>query len=169
MSLLADAGLTLKIKAAFLADERIKAGDIHVDIRDGIATLTGRVPYEAVREVAEGVAVRNGAARVVNNLEVKNELFATPSVIIPEDAPRVTASAGAEPVRVPSTEQAVKAALVADPRVNEHLITVRVESGVAYLRGRQDNINAHKAVVETAAHTPGVVGVTDEMETMPSV
>ena len=169
MSFLADAALTLKLKAAYLADERIKSGNVHVDVMNGVVTLTGKVPYEAVREVVEGVAVRNGATRVHNELVVTDELFATPSVIVPDDAPQVTASAGADPVEEPSAAEAVKAALAANPNVNEHLVSVQVDRGVVYLSGRQDNEAAHRAAVEVAAHTPGVVGVTDELETLPSV
>jgi osmotically-inducible protein OsmY len=169
MSLLADAGLTFKIKAALIADERVHAGDINVNTEDGVVRLQGRVPFEAIRDVAEAVAVRNGAHRVVNELTVENDLFATPSVIIPDDAPHVTASSGAEPVQEAPLVASIKAALATDSRVNEHLINVHVENHMAYLTGRQDTIDQVKLATEIAAHVPGVMAVSNDVEVLPSV
>ena len=95
MSLLSDVGLTLKIKAALIADERIGAGDLNVDTADGVVTLRGRVPNDALRAVAETVALRNGAREVVNELAVEASSGSAPGVTIPDDYPRVTTPAGA--------------------------------------------------------------------------
>ena len=65
-------------------------------------------------------------------------------------------------------EEAVREALEADRRVNEHLVRVHVESGVAYLTGRQDTVDASEAATECAAHVPGIVGVVNDLEVTPS-
>jgi hyperosmotically inducible protein len=170
MDLLQDAELTLKIKAALIADELIRAGSVNVDTLNGAVTLRGKVPNEAVREVAEGIALRNGARRVVNELLIENPAGEAGRTSLPDDLPQVTAPAGAPVVeRKPSLAQRVKAALAADPRVNEHLIEVREERGFISLTGRQDTVGASAAATEVVAHVPGVLGVNNDLEVMPSV
>jgi len=169
MSLVADAALTFKIKAALIADERIGAGNINVNTASGVVTLLGHVPYEAIRELAEAVAIRNGAHQVINELRVDHPEHHAESRIIPDDAPHVTTSAGAEVVEGPSLQEAVHAALTADSRVNEHLVVIQIDNGVAYLSGRQDTIQAWEAVTEIVTHVPGINGVVNDIEVMPSV
>jgi hyperosmotically inducible periplasmic protein len=169
MSLLHNAELTLKIKAALIMDERIGAGGINVDTNDGVVTLRGTVPNGALREVAEGTALRNGARQVVNELVLENPEGEAAGVIIPEGFPRVTTSAGAPVIEGPSLTEVVTAALAADHRVNEHLIYVTVADGVAYLTGRQDTVGARDAATEVATHVPGIVGVNNDLEVMSSV
>jgi hyperosmotically inducible periplasmic protein len=169
MSLLHDAELTLKVKTALIADERIGAGSINVDTRNGIVTLRGRVPNDALREVAEGIALRHGARQVVNALALAHPDGEGAGVRIPDDFPRVTTPAGAPVIERPSLTEAVAAALVADPRVNEHLIYVQVENGLASLTGRQETVAASEAATEVAAHVPGILGVNNDLEVMPSI
>jgi osmotically-inducible protein OsmY len=169
MGVLMDMGMTLRIKAAMIGDERIKARDIHVNAFDGVVTLDGRVPYPALRQVAEDIARRHGARDVVDHLDVDEASFATPSVIIPDDAPRVTTPEGADVVQEPSLEDRIRMALAADPRINEHLIVVRVVNGIAYLSGRQDTIDAARAAIQVAAHVPDVLGVSDDLSVMPAM
>ena len=53
--------------------------------------------------------------------------------------------------------------------MNEHLIKVQVENHTAFLSGRQGDVDAHHAAIETAAHVPGIVAVEDDIEIMPAV
>jgi len=98
MDMLADAGLGLKIKVAILTDDSLESRNIHVTVSDGVARLTGAVRYPALRSLAEGIAIRCGARGVVDDLAVREPAHRPSSAIIPEDAPRVTTPAGAEPV-----------------------------------------------------------------------
>lgn len=170
MSVLTDAGLTLKIKTALIADERVGAGDINVDTVEGLVILRGTVHSPAVREIAEGVAIRNGAHEVRNELTVTEPEMPV-ETIIPDTFPGVSASAGAPVVEplVPTLEDTVRQALADDPRVNEHLILVSVENGIAFLAGRQDTVDARDAAEEVAAHIPGIVAVQNDLEVIPSV
>jgi osmotically-inducible protein OsmY len=169
MGLAADAALTFRIKAALIADEKIGAGKINVNTSDGVVTLEGSVPYEAIRELAEAVARQRGAHQVVNRLQVEHPEFHGESAIIPPDAPAVTAEAGAEPVEEPSLLDRIREALCQDARVNEHLAVVRLESGVAFLSGRQETVQAWEAATEVVLRVPGVVAVENDMEVMPAV
>jgi osmotically-inducible protein OsmY len=169
MSLLVDAARTLKIKAAIIADERLDATSINVDHVDGVTVLRGRVPTAAVRELAEGIAVRNGARDVWNELQVEDPSHQAPATIIPAHFPGVSTPAGAPPSERAACEELLRAALSADRRINEHLIQVHLENGTAYLSGRQDTVEAHDAVIEIAAHVPGVTAVVDDLEVRPFV
>lgn len=51
-----DSWITAKIKAQLLADDAIDGTEIHVTTEEGVATLTGVVASEAVRERAVAVA-----------------------------------------------------------------------------------------------------------------
>jgi osmotically-inducible protein OsmY len=169
MSLLTDATLTVKTKAALLADEGLAGAGINVDTLDGIVTLRGRVPTEPLRDLAQSLAVACGAREVVNELEVTHARAEARSGVIPAGTPGVSATAGAPPVHGPRAEEVLLAEFAADERINEHLIDVRVDNGVARLSGRQDTIEAHNAAIEVAAHTPGIIAVEDRLEVAPSV
>jgi hyperosmotically inducible protein len=77
MSVVADAALTGKVKAALLLDERIGATGINVNTVDGVVTLEGTVPSAVQRTLAEDIAVLQGAHEVQNRLEVSGEPIAS--------------------------------------------------------------------------------------------
>ncbi|HEY3282278.1 MAG TPA: BON domain-containing protein [Armatimonadota bacterium] len=166
MGVLADIGLTLRVKSALLADERAGAGSINVDTRDGVVYLSGRVPNGAIRQLAEDIARSHGAHTVVNSLSALEEESSDPYL---EDLPPVTTPEGAPEQQGPRLEEQVKAALEADDRVNPHLVEVVVDHRVAFLSGRQETAEAHDAAVSTAAHVPGVLAVQDSLDVKPSV
>jgi osmotically-inducible protein OsmY len=171
MNVLADAVLTGKIKAALLLDERVGATGINVNAANGIVTLEGTVDAEVQRRLAVDIAVLNGAHEVRNLLELSGEPLAAPTLgpVASGAFGRVTTSEGAPPSDHPDLEEAVRQALAGDDRVNERLIQVQVENHTAFLSGRQGDVDAHHAAIETAAHVPGIVAVEDDIEIMPAV
>jgi osmotically-inducible protein OsmY len=170
MSMLEDAVRTGKIKTALLTDEFIDAGGINVNTVDRVVTLEGTVPAAVERELAEEVATRHGAREVRNWLEVHGEPVPEPTSPMATGAlGRVTTPPGAPPSRRPDLGEAVRHALAEDRRVNEHLLEVQVENNSVFLSGRQGDVDARNAAIETAAHVPGVVGVVDDIEIMPAV
>jgi hyperosmotically inducible protein len=83
-----DAWITTKAKAALLATKGVSVTSIDVDTKQGLVTLTGKVPTENAREKAEAVVKDlNGVKSVDNRL-----------IIEPEGAPR---AAETPPSRVP--------------------------------------------------------------------
>ena len=73
-----DAGTTAAVKSAFALNKQVASFDIHVDsannvdTKDNNVTLTGQVPTEDDKRVAEEIArSTKGVANVVNNLEVQ--------------------------------------------------------------------------------------------------
>jgi osmotically-inducible protein OsmY len=169
MSMIEDVSLTGKVKAALLMDERIGATGINVNTTDGVVTLEGVVASAVQRELAEDMVIRHGAHEVRNRLEVHGGPAAVAIGSLASGAMgRVTASAGAPPSDRAALEDAVRHALAADRRVNEHVLELRVENNEVFLTGRQDTVDARDAAVETSAHVPGVVAVDEDIEIMPS-
>jgi len=50
-----------------------------------------------------------------------------------------------------------------------HAMVVTVEGGIAYLTGRQERVQGSDAATEVAAHVPGVLAVSNDIEMMPGV
>jgi osmotically-inducible protein OsmY len=169
MALLENMTLTAKVKTALMTDEHLAEAHIDVDVEGDVVTLRGTVPYEGQRDLAEQIARHAGARHVENRLAVEHPGEGPASAIIPPWFPPVSTPPGAPPVEHPAGEQGVREALAADPRVNERLVVVQVADGIAYLTGRQDTVDARDAATETAAHVPGITGVVNEIEVMPSV
>lgn len=72
-----DAGTTAAVKSALALNKQVASFDIHVDsannvgTKDNDVTLTGHVPTEGDKRVAEEIArSTKGVANVVNNLQV---------------------------------------------------------------------------------------------------
>jgi osmotically-inducible protein OsmY len=158
--------LTAPIKADLIT--QLGANNVNVDSSNGVVTLRGSVPHEDFKDVAEHLAKRRGASEVIDELEVSPSaawkpdpyMQGFPGVTTPEGAPEV-------PTRAP-LDQKVREALEDDPRVNANVVTVSVEDGIAYLTGRQGTTDASKAATEAAIHVPGISGVSNDMEILPS-
>ena len=163
---LGDAGLTFRIKADIVT--KLGANDVNVDSAKGVVTLHGSVPYANFAEAAEELARQQGAHKVINELKVVFSAPEQPDAYLQSFA-GVTAPAGAPEVTVElPSEELVREALKGDPRVNVHAIVVRVENGIAFLAGRQETVQASDAATEVAAHVPGILGVANDIEIMPS-
>jgi osmotically-inducible protein OsmY len=185
MGFLANTAFAAKIKATLLLDERLDATRINADADGDKVTLTGEVPSEVQRVLAGDIARLNGAHEVVNHLTVAEggdaDLLPEPGVAVPPDGTDyvadmargalggVTTPAGAPPSQRAELEHAVCEALRKDPRVNEHLITINVASGVATLTGRANDIGAAQAATEVALAVPGIVAVENDLEIAPAI
>jgi hyperosmotically inducible protein len=66
-----DSGVTAKVKAKFASDSIVSAIEIGVETKDGVVTLTGKVPTQAEKSEAQKVALTaDGVKRVVNNVVI---------------------------------------------------------------------------------------------------
>jgi osmotically-inducible protein OsmY len=164
---LGNAGLTARIKADLMTD--LGTSNINVDSSNGVVTLRGTVPYADFREAAEHLARQRGAHQVINELKVVPSA-AKPFEAVLKGFHGVTTSEGADVVATqPSLVESVREAFEADPRVNANVVMVSVEDGIAYLTGRQETVQGSDAATEVAAHVPGILGVSNDIEIMPSV
>jgi len=66
-----DAATTTRVKTALALNKQVSAFDIHVETSNNNVTLTGQVPTDNDRRVAEEIIRRTkGVATVINNLKV---------------------------------------------------------------------------------------------------
>lgn len=159
--------LTARVKSELLTE--INATGVHVESDRGVVTLSGTVPYPDFREAASQIARRAGATQVNNRIEVEarvpqsgdDYLKGVPGVTTPEGAP--------EAAPVVSLEQSIYDALAVDTRVNVHLIEIENDLGMVTLSGRQGTVEAQEAAIEIAAHQPGVLGISNEIEVKPEI
>jgi hyperosmotically inducible protein len=62
-----DTAITAKVKARLHSDKLAKTGEIHVKTVDGVVTLSGHVPSEAVADRAHEVAEHTNGVKSVND------------------------------------------------------------------------------------------------------
>ncbi len=128
-------------------DTRIQAGNIQVEVLDGIVTLSGNVRLLAERSIAAADAWRvKGVRQVINDIAV------SPA------ADRTDADIAAD----------VENALRYDNRVDSSDVVVQVAGGVVTLSGVVGSSDERHAAEEDAWYTPGVVAVEDRIDVSPS-
>jgi osmotically-inducible protein OsmY len=138
-----DASTTAAVKSALALNKQLSSFDIHVDSIDSPGksgndvTLTGRVPTEDDKRVAEEIArATKGVGNVVNNLEVDLK----------------TQSANEEKQFVPDLEikAAVLQSILNNPGLKSQQIKVDVKNGEVKLSGSVGS-SAQKTAAESAA------------------
>lgn len=138
-----DAGTTGAVKSALALNKQVASLDIHVssannvDTNDNNVTLTGKVPTEDDKRVAEEVArSTKGVASVVNKLEVEPKLLAT--------------NAGKQYAPDLEIKAAVLQSILNNPNLKSQQISVDVYNGEVKLSGSVRTSN-QKADAEAAA------------------
>ena len=140
-----DAGTTAAVKSALALNKQVASFDIHVDSannpdsKDNNVTLTGHVPTEDDKRVAEEIAgSTKGVASVVNKLEVE---------------PKIQA-ANQEKQNVPDLEikAAVLQSILNNPSLKSQQIKVDVSNGAVKLTGSV-RTSTQKADAESAARS----------------
>jgi osmotically-inducible protein OsmY len=139
-----DADTKAAVLAALIADDRLHAADIDVDVDDGVVTLSGMVELVAMRDEAERVALDVGGVT-----HVRNRLRVWLTVSADDVAERITNAIGADAV------------------VGIDQIDVEVRDNDVTLSGWVTSAEHHTAALEAAAHAPGVAEVRDELSLRP--
>lgn len=138
-----DAGTTAAVKSAFALNKQVASFDIHVasannvGSKDNNVTLTGHVPTEDDKRVAEEIArSTKGVANVVNNLQVDPK----------------TQAGTSEKQYVPDLEikAAVLQSILNNPSLKTQQIKVDVYNGAVRLTGSVQS-STQKADAESAA------------------
>lgn len=139
-----DTNASVSIKAAMLRTEGYALDGVDVEVTEGIALLTGRVPREADRRMAECLAWSSVAVR-----NVANELEVGPSPGLRDRARdgQITAQ--------------VNARLVADRDVRSINFNVETRDGRVYLLG----VARNRGELERAAAHASLVDGVDEVIT----
>jgi osmotically-inducible protein OsmY len=154
--------------SALSSNPLTRAYDIGVEVRSGVATLTGKVQNAA--EKAEAEAVVGGIAGisdVINELAVVSPIpFAVEYHGYPY-YPSVSSwalYAASLPLKTDlEIERDIRQALKWSPYVNAKDIHVRVREGVATLTGKVKTLRARRAA-EANAYQGGAVKTVDDIE-----
>lgn len=127
---------------------------IDVQVDDGVVTLLGTVGSVGEQNTAIQLAWVNGVQDVdSDHLQIRDWL---------QDPDRRDSS---HPVVSDSeVEQAVKAALMYDPRVKSFNVDIEARYGQVTLRGEVDNLKAKRAAANTAQNTYGVSMVDNRLK-----
>jgi osmotically-inducible protein OsmY len=136
----ADTDTKAAILDELIADDRVHAGDIDVDVDDGEVTLRGIVEQPDQRDTAERIVL--GVPGVKN---VDNKLGVLAQVSANEIAERVTDALGVNAV------------------VGAERVSVRVHGGDVTLSGLVRSRAHHDAALTVARNSPGVTSVHDEL------
>jgi hyperosmotically inducible protein len=143
-----DLWITAMAKARLLRNEEVPGLDVDVDSRDGVVTLFGMVPTPSAQAAAELEVVKTkGVHRVENRLEV-----------VPEPQQEATRAHDR------ALEDVLRERLEERPELTRPDLDVAVCNGVARLRGRVENEDAHRVALETVRDTDGVREVLDQIE-----
>ena len=142
-----DAWLTTAAKTRLIATADVPALDINVDTNDGVVTLFGSVPSEAIKNVAEAEVKKvDGVRAVENQLQVVSK--ATAKAVEASDD-KLTA--------------AIDKKLAASPELSDAKIGVEVSKGVARLTGSVESQSDRLLALTSARSVPGVRSVIDAL------
>jgi len=140
-----DSWVTSKTKIALFADDRVKGRQVHVETKDGVVMLRGKVDSPEAKSAALEIA--KGIEGVKN---VKNEL----QVVAPSQRREVAAD---DKVVAKNVQSKFKA----DPQLKN--VKVEVNKGVVSLSGEVNSIDASAKASEVARSVAGVQSVKNDL------
>ena len=142
---MSDSWITSKTKIALFADERVKGRQVHVETKDGVVMLRGKI--DSAEAKAAAAEVTKGIEGVKN---VKNEL----QVVAPSQRAAVAAD---DKVIAKNVEQKLKE----DPQLKN--AKIEVNNGVVSLSGEVKSIDASAKASEVARSVAGVRSVKNDL------
>lgn len=151
-----DARLETRISTTYALSPHLQVGDIRVAVEDGKATLTGAVPEDINRELAEQFALSVDGVSEVNN-----------QLVIDTDRAQREVAAGpsfGDRVADATITAAVKSRLMWTRHAEGLATEVSTESGKVTLEGTAESEAARKLAGRVAADTLGVVSVDNRLE-----
>ena len=144
---MSDSWMTSKTKIALFSDDRVKGRQVHVETKDGVVYLRGKVDSSEAKAAATDVA--KGIDGVKN---VKNELQVV--------APGARAAVEADDKQIyKNVEQRFKQ----DPQLKNAKIDAKVDGGVVVLTGEVKSIDTSARASEIARSVPGVRSVKNDL------
>ena len=142
---MSDSWVTSKTKIALFADDRVKGRQVHVETKDGVVMLRGKVDSPEAKSAALEIA--KGIEGVKN---VKNEL----QIVAPSQRREVAAD---DKVVAKNVQSKFKA----DPQLKN--VKVEVNNGVVSLSGEVKSIDASAKASEVARSVAGVRSVKNDL------
>ncbi|MDW7773875.1 MAG: BON domain-containing protein [Desulfobulbaceae bacterium] len=148
-----DIWLEAQLVTSYTLNEHLNPFKISVDVKDGIANITGSVDSEIERDLAVEIARSIDGIR-----EVKEDLKIGPA----EDA-REKKSEFARRVEDATVTAKVKYRLILNKHIASYDINVDTENSVVTLTGRVDSGEKRDLIVKLAENTSGVAQVKDNL------
>lgn len=153
-----DSEIQTEIERALMWDARVDDALIDVAVQDGEVTLSGTVGSAYERRIALGDAWSQGVRSVqADDLEI--QWWARDTMLKKDRFASLTDS---------QIRDAVKDALLWDPRVASFRPMVTVEDGVATLSGTVSDLKAKRSAAQTASRTSGVWRVKNQLKVRPA-
>ncbi len=153
-----DAEIAAEVKRAIAIDVWLAQNFITTEVKDGVVTLTGTVGSAAQQGRASLLAWTAGVS------SVKAEGLKVEPWALGRDQRKETITIKGDL----QIKDAVKDALVYDPRVFSFNPTLEVENGVVTLTGTVDNLKAKRAAEQDAKNTVGVWRVKNLLKVRPA-
>lgn len=161
-----DAGITASVKSRLAADDTVKAYQIDVDTQNHVVTLTGDVQTSVAKDQALKLTRETDGVRdVVDRLRV-SEAAATSGMLDRDDVGRKAGEAADKAGAVvtdAAVTSAVKAKLLADPKVSGLKIDVDTANGVVTLTGNVATQSEATEAARLASTTEGVRDVVNKL------
>ncbi|QDQ27926.1 BON domain-containing protein [Chitinimonas arctica] len=152
---LADVRQESQIWTTYALSPHLRANDIHVSVRDGKATLSGKVEEGVGKDLAKQIALGvNGIREVDNQIEVQADYVAP--------APAGTRSYG-QVIDDTTISAAVKSKLTWSKYLSGPSPEVDTQWGKVTLKGTADNATAKDLAGRLALNTRGVLSVDNQL------
>jgi osmotically-inducible protein OsmY len=148
-----DAATTSRVRTALLLSKHVSAFDIKVDTSRGEVTLTGQVPSEETKAVAEAIAQDTSGAK-----QVRNELTVNPGAARDPETERLAARIADLEIKTIINDGLLKSTELRDQRIE-----AQVNKCVVALNGTVETPNQKHAAEQIAWQAPGVQGVTNNL------
>jgi osmotically-inducible protein OsmY len=151
-----DARLEGQLWASFALNRHLNPFDFSVTVKDGKATISGKVEESVQRDLAGEIALGiNGIDQVDNQIEVVRDLDI-------HREPSTERSFG-EQFRDATTTATVKSKLLWNRNTGGLAINVSTENGVVTLDGKTDSDASRQLAERLAKNTEGVVEVKNQL------
>jgi hyperosmotically inducible periplasmic protein len=153
-----DARHEAQIWTTYALSPHLRATDISVDVKSGVATLTGEVPDDINKELANEIALGvNGVSKVDNRIVVKDDF---------KPAPRKDRSYG-DIIDDATVTAAVKSKLLWSKHASGLSTHVTTTSGKVVLEGTAESAEAKAFAASIAANTRGATSVDNRLTVTP--
>lgn len=149
-----------QIWTTFALNRHIRAHDLKVSVKNGKATLTGKVPESADKDLAKHIAMGVSGIKEVDN-----------QIVVQADyvpAARTGDRSFGETIEDATITAAVKSKLLWSSRTEGLLIDVDTSRGRVKLTGTADSVAAKEYAGRMARNTNGVVAVDNQLRIDPS-
>lgn len=151
---IADAAITVKVKAKFMGDDRLKGTDISVITANGVVSLTGNATSSEAKAAAEEMTRQVEGVRNVDNLIVAPSVVGTITKDVKKAAHKTERVASDSWITTK-----VKSTLLADKVTKGLKISVNTTNRVVVLAGSVETQEAFDQAVTLAKQVKGVESV----------